>query len=106
MLVSEITEGYVQIFGRKGSSTVRKYRCTSGTRRGRIVAKPSTCTAPINTSSRRSLRLAKARRGATMKAKSRITKRTNPASRKLRRLNTGTRRLKRRSTGGTRRKKI
>lgn len=105
MLVEEITEGYVQIFGRKGSATVRKYRCTSGTRRGRIVAKPSTCTAPINTSSRKTLRLNKAKSGGKMKIKSRLTKRSNPASRKLKRLNTGSRRLKpmRKST---RRKKI
>lgn len=106
MFVEEVTEGYVQIWGRKGGTTVRKYRCTSGTRRGRIVSKPTTCTAPINTSSRRSLRLAKARKGATMKAKARITKRTNPASRKLKRLNVGSRRLKRRSTSSSRRKKI
>jgi len=106
MRVAEITEGYVQIWGRKGATTVRKYRCTSGSRRGRIVAKPSTCTAPVNTASRRTLKLNKAKSGGKMKVKTRITKKANAASRKLSRLNTGRRTLKRKSTGGRRRKKI
>ena len=37
-----------QIWGRKGTSVVRKYRCTSGQRKGRIVAKPDQCFKPIN----------------------------------------------------------
>jgi hypothetical protein len=106
MRVAEITEGYVQIWGRKGSQTVRKYRCTSGTRRGRIVAQPSTCTAPVKTSSRQTMKLNKAKSGGKMRIKSRITKKSNAASRKLSRLNTGRRKLKRKSSSGRRRKKI
>ena len=41
-----VEEGVTTIFGKSGNKTVRKYRCTSGTRKGRIVAKMSTCTAP------------------------------------------------------------
>lgn len=104
MLVDEVTEGYVQIWGRNKGKTVRKYRCTSGTRKGRIVAKPTTCSSPINTTSRRTLKLNKAKSGAKMKAKSRITKRTNPASRRLKRLNTGRRKTS--TPSSTRRKKI
>tara|TARA_B110000503_G_scaffold43763_1_gene71613 strand:- start:278 stop:592 length:315 start_codon:yes stop_codon:yes gene_type:complete len=104
MLINEITEGYVQIWGRSGNKTVRKYRCTSGTRKGRIVAKPTTCSSPINTTSRRTLKLTKAKQGGRMKAKSRITKRTNPASRRLKRLNIGRRRSS--NPSSSRRKKI
>ena len=43
-----IEEGVTTIFGKTGNKTVRKYRCTSGTRKGRIVAKPATCNAPKN----------------------------------------------------------
>ena len=46
--LQDIEESYVQIMGRKDGKNVRKYRCTSGTRKGRIVASPTTCTAPRN----------------------------------------------------------
>ena len=32
-----------QIWGRKGSTLVRKYRCSSGARKGRIVSSPTAC---------------------------------------------------------------
>ena len=41
---SAITEGVSQIFRRqKGKKPTKGFRCTSGPRKGRIVAKPSTC---------------------------------------------------------------
>ena len=43
-----IDEGATSIYGRKGNQSTRKYRCSSGPRKGRIVAKMSTCTAPKN----------------------------------------------------------
>ena len=40
---SAITEGVSQIFRRKkGGAPTKGFRCTSGPRKGRIVAKPST----------------------------------------------------------------
>ena len=43
MKVSEITDGILtegiqQIWGRQKGKVVRKFRCTSGSRKGRIVA--------------------------------------------------------------------
>ena len=41
---SAIAEGVSQIFRRqKGGKPTKGFRCTSGPRKGRIVAKPSTC---------------------------------------------------------------
>ena len=41
---SAITEGVTQILRRKaGGAPTKGFRCTSGPRKGRIVAKPSTC---------------------------------------------------------------
>ena len=41
---SAIAEGVSQIFRRKkGGAPTKGFRCTSGPRKGRIVAKPSTC---------------------------------------------------------------
>jgi len=96
MLVLEITEGYKQIFGRKGGETVRKYRCTSGPRRGRIVSKATTCNAPLSPTKSMKFKAVRARKGASQAQKTRITKRTNAASRRLKGYNVGARRLKKR----------
>ena len=46
---SAITEGVSQILRRKKSGAPQKgFRCTSGPRKGRIVAQPSTCFAKLN----------------------------------------------------------
>ena len=48
---SAIAEGVSQILRRKKSGTPTKgFRCTSGPRKGRIVAQPSTCFAKLNPS--------------------------------------------------------
>lgn len=89
----ELDEGVATIFGKKGNRTVRKYRCTSGSRKGRIVAKPSTCTAPKNAKAAQTLKKTRRSKGKTLSMKISRSKRTNPASRKLSRLNTGRRRI-------------
>ena len=82
-----LDEGYVQIAGRSGNKIVRKYRCTSGSRRGRIVSKPSTCTAPKNVRSSVNIKKAKRTKGAIMGVKSARTKRARKTSLRLKRLN-------------------
>lgn len=98
MRFEEILEGVTTIFGKKGNKTVRKYRCTSGSRKGRIVAKPSTCTAPKNAKAAQTLKKTRRSKGKTLDLKRSRTKRTNPASRKLARLNTGKRSMRPRKT--------
>ena len=67
-----------QIWGRKGTSVVRKYRCTSGQRKGRIVAKPDQCFKPINIKARIRMRRLRSQKGAVMVRRAKRTKRTNP----------------------------
>jgi len=43
MLVEEIVESYKQVWARSATGVKRKYRCTSGQKKGRVVAKPATC---------------------------------------------------------------
>ena len=106
MIISEIyTEGAVQIFGRSKGKVVRKYCCTSGQKKGRIVAKPTTCSAPIRVSSRIAIKKAKARRSPLIKIKSRYTKRMSPTSRRLTRLNTSRLKPTRRKTSKRKRMK-
>ena len=62
---SAIAEGVSQIFRRKkGGAPTKGFRCSSGPRKGRIVAKPSTCfakTDPQKSAKIRKKRLAKAK---------------------------------------------
>ena len=96
MIVSEIlTEGALQIMGRKGNKLVRKYRCTSGSRKGRILADPATCNKPKRVKSSINIKKAKAKRGSAMAIASARTKRARGTTQRLTRINkSGRRNLK------------
>ena len=88
MLVDDIIQiDEKQIWGRRGKKLVRKYRCSSGQRKGRIVAKIAQCFASPNVKKKMSMKRTRARLGARMARKARRTKRINPASVALKRLN-------------------
>jgi hypothetical protein len=90
MLIKEVTSidlDEKQIWGRKGTKLTRKYRCTSGRRKGRIVAKMAQCFAAPDMKKRMSMKKTRARLGARITRKTKRTKRLNPASRTLTRLN-------------------
>jgi hypothetical protein len=82
---SDLTEK--QIWGRRGKTLVRKYKCSSGNRKGRIVAKIAQCFAAPNIKKKISMKRTRARLGARMARKAKRTKRINPASIALTRLN-------------------
>lgn len=83
-----VAESIVQVWSRtKAGKMVRKYRCTAGPRKGRIVSSPSVCSQPKRLSSVFSLKKAKARRGATMRVKAARTKRASGVSVRLGNLN-------------------
>ena len=89
--IDQITEK--QVWARSGKKVVRKYRCSSGPRKGRVVAKMAQCFAAPDVKKRIKLKQTKARLGGRMARKARKTKRVNPASRRVQTLN------KRRSVG-------
>ncbi len=72
---------------RRGNKLVRKYRCTGGRRKGRIVSKPAQCFAAPDVKKRFRLRMTKAKLGARIARKSKRTMRTNPSSIMKQRLN-------------------
>ena len=78
---SAIAEGVSQIFSRKkGGAPTKGFRCSSGPRKGRIVAKPSTCfakTDPKKSAKIRKKRMAKAKIAGKKMA---ITKRSGGGS--------------------------
>lgn len=92
--VDIIPESYTQTYSRSGNKIVRRYRCTSGARDGRVVANPATCNAPINVKASQRLKITK-RKGATgMKVKAKKTKTFNPSSKRL----SGVQRIRPRTT--------
>jgi len=81
---SAITEGVSQILRRvAGKGLKQGFRCTSGPRKGRIVAKPSTCFARKDT--KRAYKIAKKRQQKARQTglKMGITKRARPGSTRL-----------------------
>ena len=75
------------VWKKSGNTVKRAYRCTSGPRKGRVVAKSAQCSMPIDIKKRFNFKKTKARLGNRMVRKSKRTKRYNPASRRLRMLN-------------------
>ena len=82
--VSAIAEGISQIFRRgKGGKLKTGFRCTSVLRRGRIVAKPSTCTARPNPVKGAKIRLKRQAKAAQSGIKMGFTKRATAGSKRL-----------------------
>ena len=76
-----------QVWARRGNTISRKFRCTSGPRKGRVVASPEQCNKAFDIKKRVNMKKTKARLGGKMARKARRTKRINPHSIRLRRLN-------------------
>lgn len=77
-------------WARSGKKVVRKYRCTAGPRKNRIVSKLQQCFAAPNIKKRIALKRVKARLGSRIARKAKRTKRINPASIRVQRLNKAT----------------
>jgi hypothetical protein len=80
------------IFGRKGNKVVKKYRCSFGRKKGRIVSNPSVCSAPLDIKKRFTLKKTRAKMGQRIIRKTLRTKRFNPASRRVAAMNKALRR--------------
>jgi hypothetical protein len=108
MLIEEVVEAVTPAYAKSGNKTVRKYRCTTGPRKGRIVAKAATCNAPINVRAKQTMKRTRARTKSQTAAKTRRTKRTNPTSKRVARINRTVHRTKnkRRRRSGSRGRKI
>ena len=89
MILSELTEGMA--WAKRGNKVVRKFRCTSGRRKSRIVSSPAQCFAAPDLKKRVKLKMTKARLGARMIRKAKKTKRVNPASKRVAALNKASR---------------
>ena len=75
------------VWAKRGSKIVRKVRCTSGPRKGRMVSNAGQCSKPINLKKRMTLKKTRAKMGRRMARKAARTKRRNPVSKRVARLN-------------------
>jgi hypothetical protein len=72
---------------RRGNVLKKQFRCSSGPRKGRVVANPGQCFKPIDIQKRLTLRKTKAKMGSRATRKAGRTKKFNPISRRLKTLN-------------------
>jgi hypothetical protein len=91
MRLEELTEDSVfearMVWRKSGNKVKRGVRCTAGRRKGRVVSNASQCSAPIDIKKRLTLKRSKAKFGARMARRAKMTKRRNPASRRVAALN-------------------
>ena len=67
------------VYGKRGNKVVRKFRCTVGKRKGRVVSERFLSSNPVDSKKRFTLKKTKARMGARTPQKSpKRTKRLNP----------------------------
>lgn len=81
-----VTEAKV-VFAKRGKKVAKKFRCTVGKRKGRVVSSPAQCAAPIDIKKRFVMKKTKAMKGARMTKKAQRTKRVNPTSKLIKQLN-------------------
>ena len=84
--VEEVMESKM-VWAKRGSKIVRKVRCTSGPRKGRMVSSASQCSKPINLKKRMQMKKTRAKMGKRMARKAARTKKRNPTSKRVARLN-------------------
>ena len=84
--VEEVMEAKM-VWAKRGSKIVRKVRCTSGPRKGRMVSNAGQCSKPINLKKRMTLKKTRAKMGRRMARKAARTKRRNPVSKRVAKLN-------------------
>ena len=95
MVLRELLEA-TQIWSRSGGKQVRKYRCTSGMRKGRVMASPASCSKPLNIQKSASMKNTKHRKGQQISMTGARTRKSNPSSIRLQTLNKpkGSRRIR------------
>ncbi len=114
MKLHEIFEGVNEasrgIFGRTGPATLkRKFRCTSGPRKGRIVSDPATCNKPIDVAKRIRAKQTRKKKPGLAAFKRAKTMRTTPVTKILKKVNplrrTASRKIKGIGSSGIKRSK-
>lgn len=75
------------VYARSGNKVIKKYRCTSGKRKGKLVATPQGCFGPIDIKKRMRMRRLRKQQERKIALRTKRTKETNPISKQVARLN-------------------
>ena len=75
------------VYGRTGNKVVKKYRCTSGKRKGKLVSKPQGCFGAIDIKKKMRMRRLRKQKAKAIALKTKRTKSMNPISKQITRLN-------------------
>lgn len=78
-----LNESAVMAWGKVGDQVVKKYRCTSGPRKGRLVSSPGDCSKRIDPAKKLRMKKTMAKMGKRIARKAKRTKRVNPTSKKV-----------------------
>lgn len=87
-----LQENSVQAWAKSGNTVVKKYRCMSGARKGRLVASPSDCSKRVDPQKKINMKKLLARVGKRIARKANRTKRLDPTSKKAKARNNAIRR--------------
>lgn len=82
-----ISESASMAWGKSGDKIVKKFRCMSGPRKGRLVNTPADCSKKLDFKKSKQLKRTIATKGKKMAKKAKRTKRTNPVSKQVQRRN-------------------
>lgn len=82
-----LTESAKRIWARKGRKVIKKFRCTTGRKKGRIVNTPADCGTIVDLKKRQQFKRVKAQKGERIKRKTLRTKKYNPASLRVQKMN-------------------
>jgi len=80
-----------RVWARRGNKVVQKFRCTSGWRKGRLVATPASCSKPLDIKKRYTIKKTRARLGKRITRRTQRMKRFNPITKRITTMNKSTR---------------
>jgi len=86
-LTMESPTDEAMVWSRQGGKQVRKFRCTSGVRKGRVMASPASCNKPLDVAKGQTLRKTKASKSGAVKMTGIKTRNQNVRSRRLKTIN-------------------
>ena len=91
MKINEFTDTEIfearMVWRKMGNKVKRAVRCTSGRRKGRIVAKPETCNAPLNVKQSMTMKGTRRAKAGIHGKRSSFTKKYSPTSQRVKRAN-------------------
>lgn len=75
------------VYAKSGDKLVKKWRCTSGKRKGKLVSEPKSCFKPIDIKKKIRMKRIRKQKGPSIERKTKLTKTKSPVSKQVARMN-------------------